>query len=496
MSREQWHCRLGHPASPIIQHILCRHDLPSEHLHNNAVCDACQQGKSHQLPFSLSTRATSKPLQIIYSDVWGPAQVSTSGHKYYVSFVDAFSRFTWIYFLKHKSEVFQVFLQFQRHVERLLNHKILFVQTDWGGEYHKLNVFFQNIGIAHRVSCPHTHQRNGIAERKHRHIVETGLTLLTHASVPFRFWHDAFSTACFVINRLPSRVIHMQTPLERLLGEVPDYTFFKVFGRAWPHLRPYNHRKLEFRSKKCVFLGYSSIHKGYKCLHVPSNRMYISRDVVFDETIFPFSNLPSVTPQPSSTSTSLPMAGQFGDIAYSPLLVANHGAGPGRGARLVPLDDDNGADHGDCSPPATPGRAAPASPMPSAASLTQASASPAPSTATAPASPAAAPPPEPPSPPAAAHRPVTRLQRGIRQIKERTDGTVTYLATTCMARAHADPESEPTDHRQALHHAHWKEAMESEFSALLKNDTWQLVPPRSGVNIIDSKWVFKIKKTC
>jgi histone deacetylase 1/2 len=122
--------------------------------------------------------------------------------------------------------VFNVFLQFQSHIERLLKHKILHVQSDWGGEYIKLNAFFQKIGISHRVSCPHTHQQNRSAERKHHHIVEIGLTLLTHASTHFRYWSDAFTTACFLINRMPTHVIHMQTPLERLLGEAPDYTFF------------------------------------------------------------------------------------------------------------------------------------------------------------------------------------------------------------------------------------------------------------------------------
>jgi histone deacetylase 1/2 len=122
------------------------------------------------------------------------------------------------------------------------------------------------------VSSRHTHQQRGTAERKHRHIVETGLTLLSHASVFLCYWNDAFSIACFLINRLPSRTIEMQTHLQRLLHESPDYTFFKVFGCAcWPHIRQYNNHKLDFRSKKCVFMGYSSLHKGYKCLHVPSN---------------------------------------------------------------------------------------------------------------------------------------------------------------------------------------------------------------------------------
>jgi histone deacetylase 1/2 len=133
-SASHWHARLGHPASPIVSHVLHRHELPtSSHNKNLAVCDACQQGKSHQLPFVSSSRVVTKPLELVFSDVWGPAQTSVSGHKYYVSFIDAYSRFTWLYLLKSKADVFNVFLQFQLHVERLLQHKIIHVQSDWGG---------------------------------------------------------------------------------------------------------------------------------------------------------------------------------------------------------------------------------------------------------------------------------------------------------------------------------------------------------------------------
>ena len=72
--------------------------------------------QSHQLPFVSSTREVKSPLEIVFSDVWGPAQTSVSGHNYYVSFVDAYSRFTWLYLLKHKSDVFDIFIQFQLHV--------------------------------------------------------------------------------------------------------------------------------------------------------------------------------------------------------------------------------------------------------------------------------------------------------------------------------------------------------------------------------------------
>jgi histone deacetylase 1/2 len=189
--------------------------------------------------------------------------------------------------LKKKSDVFQKFRDFQNHVERLFDKKILAIQTDWGGEYQKLNSFFQRVGISHLVSCPHAHQQNGPAERKHRHIVEVGLSLLAYASMPLKYWDEAFNTAVYLINRLPSKVIQSQTPMERLFGSSGDYSLLRIFGCAcWPNLRPYNKHKLEFRSKQCAFLEYSNLHKGYKCLDISTGRIYISRDIVFDETVF------------------------------------------------------------------------------------------------------------------------------------------------------------------------------------------------------------------
>jgi histone deacetylase 1/2 len=121
-----------------------------------------------------------------------------------------------------------------------------------------------------------------------------GLTLLAHASMPLKFWDKAFLTAVFLINRLPSKVIDHQTPYERLYGSKPDYTFLRTFGCAvWPNLRPYHAHKLQFRSKRCVFLGYSNMHKGFKCLDPSKGRVYISRDDTFDEREFPFTALHS-----------------------------------------------------------------------------------------------------------------------------------------------------------------------------------------------------------
>jgi histone deacetylase 1/2 len=134
-------------------------------------------------------------------------------------------------------------------VERQFNHKILAAQTNWGGEYQALNSFFQRIGISHHISYPHAHQQNGSAERKHRHIVEIGLSLLAHASMPLKFWDEAFLTVVFYQSST-SRVINGENPFSRLLGQQLDYMFLRTFGCAcWPNLRSYNTRKLQFWSK-------------------------------------------------------------------------------------------------------------------------------------------------------------------------------------------------------------------------------------------------------
>jgi histone deacetylase 1/2 len=114
------------------------------------VCDSCLRAKSHQLPYPKSTSVSNKPLELIFSDVWGLAPVSIGRHTYYVSFIDDFSKYTWIYLIKNKSDIFQVFRDFQQLVERKFDKKIISVQSDWGGEYEKLHSFFQRIGISHR----------------------------------------------------------------------------------------------------------------------------------------------------------------------------------------------------------------------------------------------------------------------------------------------------------------------------------------------------------
>jgi histone deacetylase 1/2 len=113
VSSDRWHQRLGHPSKSIIESVLRTNKIACAPSSDLSICDACQRAKVHQLPYDCSTHVTTSPLELVHSDVWGPAITSSGGFKYYVSFLDDFSHFTWIYFLKHKSDVEQAFYSFK-----------------------------------------------------------------------------------------------------------------------------------------------------------------------------------------------------------------------------------------------------------------------------------------------------------------------------------------------------------------------------------------------
>jgi histone deacetylase 1/2 len=136
-----WHHRLGHPSSRILSLLASNKKVVCTSRHLNFQCQACPLGKSSRLSLGHTGHKTSTPLELIFNDVWGPApMLSSDGFHYFVIFVDAHTKFIWFYPIAIKSDVFNVFQQFQVLVERQFSRKIKIVQTDWGGEYCKLNL--------------------------------------------------------------------------------------------------------------------------------------------------------------------------------------------------------------------------------------------------------------------------------------------------------------------------------------------------------------------
>ena len=130
-SLTDWHGRLGHPAFRIVRQVLSKFQLPYVANKTSDVCSACQQGKSQQLPFTTTNHRSRFPLDLLFADVWGPSLIaSINSARYYVSFVDDFSRYTWLFPISSKFDVFRIFSQFHIHVEQFSERKIKAIQTD------------------------------------------------------------------------------------------------------------------------------------------------------------------------------------------------------------------------------------------------------------------------------------------------------------------------------------------------------------------------------
>lgn len=278
-----WHQRLGHPHSRVLSLLKEKKVIDiTRWITQPNICVSCQMGKSCKLPFNKTNKISQFPLEKIHCDLWGPAPLlSNQRFRFYAIFVDDHSRFTWLYPLKRKSEFYHQFLKFQKLVENQFDQKIKVFQCDGGGKFNS-NVFIdhlQNSGIELQVSCPGTPEQNGVAERKHCHIVEVGLAMLFHPNLPLSLWAEVFLTAVYLINRLPSTAQHNECPYSKLYKKNPDYSGLRaIVCRCFPSLRHLNGSKFSKKTFPCVFIGYSPIHKGYRCME-PTTKRFIFQDM-------------------------------------------------------------------------------------------------------------------------------------------------------------------------------------------------------------------------
>jgi len=386
--------------------------------------------------------------------------MSYDGFKYYVIFVDHFTKYIWLYPLKQKSHVNDIFVRFKAITEKHFNQNIHTLYYDNNGEYVALTNLLAFHGISHLTTPPHTLEHNGFSERKHLHIVEIGLTLLSHASIPLCHWTHAFATAVCLINRMPTPTLNLSSPYQKIFASPSNYSKLKVFGcLCYPWLRPYTHHKLEPRSKPCVFFGYSLTQSAYLCYDPSTSKLFVSRHVRFIESIFPFTSpLPQAArPESTTISTWLPPPITLRTVPSTVMLLSEvcsqqqlHYEAPAvthitpHVSQHVPLTTPitHTHTHQICTTDNLPPTCPPTYPMQIRAKNN-------------------------------IYKPINKLNLS------------TMLST--------NSDLEPTAYAQALKNPKWHQAMSEEFNALIRIGTWKLIPFTSCQNVVGCKWIFHTK---
>ncbi|KAM1689141.1 hypothetical protein EV2_037740 [Malus domestica] len=287
---EIWHRRLGHLNMKALMQ-LQEHDMVTglpELRVNSTVCEGCAIGKHSRDAFPKETNwRAALPLELIHTDICGPMQTLTkAGNKYFITFTDDCTRMGWVYFLRNKSDAFGIFKRFKATVELQSGFKVKKLRSDRGGEYTSLEFsqYCENLGLERQLTVAYSPQQNGVAERRNRTIVEMAKCMMLEKGIPFEFWAEAVNTAVYILNRCPTKVLNKKTPFEAYSGRKPGVKHLKVFGSlCYAQVPSQMRQKLDATSVMCIFLGYGTCEKGYRLFNPKTNKIVISRDVIFDE---------------------------------------------------------------------------------------------------------------------------------------------------------------------------------------------------------------------
>ncbi|KAI0496428.1 hypothetical protein KFK09_022744 [Dendrobium nobile] len=259
-----WHRRLCHASMKTLRNVTQKdlvRGVSKLMFSKDYLCDACQLGKQvHSTFHPIKEISTSRPLEVLHMDLFGPISTASLGGKVYdFVIVDDYS-----------------------------SCEILTIHSDHGGEFEnkRFRDFYEDKGISHNFSAPRTPQQNGVAERKNRTLVEATRAMLAEYSLPKYFWAEAVNTACYVLNRVNVRAKLEKTPYEILKGRTPNLSHLHVFScKVFIQNNVKSHlEKLDPKSDEGVFLGYSSVGKYFRVFNKRTLVVEETTHVVFDES--------------------------------------------------------------------------------------------------------------------------------------------------------------------------------------------------------------------
>ncbi|WP_248788856.1 DDE-type integrase/transposase/recombinase [Escherichia coli] len=233
-------------------------------------------------PFTGQSERANDLLGLVHSDVCGPISTQArGGFQYFITFTDDFSRYGYVYLMRHKSESFEKFKEFKNEVENQLGKSIKVLRSDRGGEYldREFLDYLKECGIVSQLTPPGTPQWNGVSERRNRTLLDMVRSLMSQADLPNSFWGHALETAAFTLNRVPSKSVQ-KTPYEIWSGRHPNLSFMKIWG-CDTYVKRQSSDKLGPKSQKCLFVGYPKETKGYYFYNPSEQKVFVARTGVF-----------------------------------------------------------------------------------------------------------------------------------------------------------------------------------------------------------------------
>ncbi|GJS60506.1 retrotransposon protein, putative, ty1-copia subclass [Tanacetum coccineum] len=217
-----WHCRLAHINKKRIKQLQQDGLLKSTDDESFDKCESCLSGKMTKKPFPYSNERAKDLLGIIHTDVCGPLRhVSRQGASYFITFTDDYSRYGYVYLLKHKHEVFETFKVFKNEVENQLGKTIKAIRSDRGGEYisQEFKDYLKANGIVQQLTPPYTPQHNRVFERRNRTLLDMVRSMMNLTTLPLSFWDYALESATRILNMVPTKKVD-KTPYELWYGKV------------------------------------------------------------------------------------------------------------------------------------------------------------------------------------------------------------------------------------------------------------------------------------
>ena len=258
-------------------------DLSSE----PGFCEICIKAKATRKPFPKDSNTEYKTYgDKVVADVWGPAPLKSIGRKeYYLLFKDLFSREERIYFLKHKSEVFDHYRKYEAWLRVQRRGTIRIFGSDRGGEFtsQEFTEHLENSGTVRHLTVHDSPASNGVAERANRTHLDGARAMLEGAKLPRNLWAEAINHNVWLRNRVPTRTLSVpKTPIEMGSNQKPDLSAVRPWGcKMW--VKRLDVGKLDPCTEECRFVGIDSESKGFRVYWPGKNRVSVERDAYFNE---------------------------------------------------------------------------------------------------------------------------------------------------------------------------------------------------------------------